>query len=214
MNRFEKWSVWITSALTVLTGVGYFVTKYLFTASDPYAVVSHPWQPFFLKAHILVSPLLLFALGIIAIHHVWKHFVSGIRWSRRSGVITALAVLPMVLTGYLIQALTDAGWVSAMAWAHIGFGFLYGLGLVVHTWMIRRGPEPKGRKREAARRNFSDPVSKYGVEEMRPDGAPRDGGASPVDGASPSGGVPPERRAGPADAGRATRSPGGQEASR
>lgn len=172
MNRFEKWSVWITSGLTVLTGVGYFVTKYLFTASDPYAVVSHPWQPFFLKAHILVSPLLLFALGIIAVHHVWKHFVSGIRWSRRSGIVTALAVLPMVATGYLIQTLTGAGWVRSMAWAHIGFGFLYGVGLVVHTWMIRRGPEPDGRKGGAARRNFSDPVPKYSVEEVRPTRSP------------------------------------------
>ncbi len=214
MNRFEKWSVWITSALTVLTGVGYFVTKYLFTASDPYAVVSHPWQPFFLKAHILVSPLLLFALGIIAIHHVWKHFRSGIRWSRRSGITTALAVLPMVATGYLIQALTDAGWVSAMAWAHIGFGFLYGLGLVVHTWMIRRGPEPKGRKGRAARRNFSDPVPKYSVEEVRPDGAPRGNGASPVDGASASGGASPDGRAGSPDDRRPSPTPGGQEASR
>lgn len=143
MSRFEKWSVWITSALTAATGIGYFVTKYLFTSPDPYAVVNHPWQPFFLKAHILVSPLLLLALGAIALEHVWKHFVCGVRWSRRSGITTALSVLPMVATGYLIQTLTGAGWVRAMALSHIGFGVLFVAGLVVHGWMIRRGP-PRG----------------------------------------------------------------------
>lgn len=210
MNRFEKWSVWITSGLTVATGVGYFVTKYLFTASDPFAVVSHPWQPFFLKAHILVSPLLLFALGLIAVHHVWKHYASGIRWSRRSGVTTALTIIPMVATGYLIQALSDAGWVRAMALAHIGFGFLYGLGLVVHTWMIRRGPEPNG---GGKRRNFSDPVSKYSVEEVRADGAARGNGAAIANGNVAANRTPPTNGPAPAESGRPTRSPGGQEAS-
>lgn len=202
MNRFEKWSVWITSALTVVTGVGYFVTKYLFSPEDPYAVVGHPWQPFFLKAHILVSPLLLFALGLIAVQHVWRHFVSGVRWSRRSGLTTALAVLPMVATGYLIQALTSAGWIRAMAWSHIAFGVLYGAGLVAHVWWIRRGPPSRGRRDRERGRNFSDPVPKYGVEDVRPDGASRANGSAP------------EGRAGTARSGRQPPTPEGQEARR
>lgn len=138
MSRFEKWSVWGTSALTVLTGVGYFVTKYMVAPPDPYAVVNHPLQPWFLKAHVVVSPLMLFALGTIAVQHVWKHYISGMEVSRRSAVITAAAVIPMVLTGYLIQVLTDEGWVRAMALSHIVFGALYGLGLALHTWIIRK----------------------------------------------------------------------------
>lgn len=151
MNSFEKWSVWITSALTVATGLGYFVLEYLVASPDGYAVVNHPWQPYFLKAHVLVSPLLLFALGTIAVHHVWDHWVSGVRVSRRSAVLTTLAVLPMVLTGYLIQVLTDQGWISAMAVAHIVFGCLYGAGLVVHTWIIRRRNGASVRRRGEGR---------------------------------------------------------------
>lgn len=139
MNRFEKWSVWTTSVLTVLTGVAYFVTKYLFSSPDPYSVVGHPWQPYFLKAHILVSPLLLFALGTITVHHVWDHFASGIRWSRRTAILTAVMVIPMVATGYLIQVFTGRGWVRAMAVSHIVFGAVYGAGLLAHTLIIRRG---------------------------------------------------------------------------
>lgn len=138
MKRFEKWSVWVTSFLTVATGAGYFVTKYLFTSPDPYSVVSHPWQPYFLKAHILVSPLLLFALGLVAVDHVWSHWAGGVQVSRRTALVTALSIVPMVVTGYLIQVLTAEGWVTAMAISHIAFGTLYGLGLVAHNWIVRR----------------------------------------------------------------------------
>lgn len=143
MSRFEKWSVWATSVLTVVTGAGYFVTKYLYSSGDPYAVVNHPLQPVFLKAHIVVSPLLLFALGLITVRHVWRHFRTGVAWSRKSGITAAVAVIPMVLTGYLIQVLTDTGWVRAMALSHIAFGFLYFIGVALHSWVIRL-TEPPG----------------------------------------------------------------------
>lgn len=165
MNRFEKWSVWSTSALTVLTGLGYFVIKYLFPSPGPYAVVNHWLQPWFLKAHIVVSPLLLFALGLIAVHHVWEHWVTGVQVSRRSAVATALAVVPMVLTGYLIQVLTAEGWVRAMAISHIAFGCLYGAGLAVHTWIIRR-------KNGEARRAAEDASSGGGRDRSGPAPAP------------------------------------------
>lgn len=149
MKRFEKWSLWITSSLTVATGAGYFVTKYLFTSPDPYSVVGHPWQPYFLKAHILVSPLLLFALGLVAVDHVWTHWVEGVQVSRRTAIATALSIVPMVVTGYLIQVLTVEGWVRAMAMGHIAFGTLYAVGFVAHTWIVRRsgrvgGPGGRG----------------------------------------------------------------------
>lgn len=142
MTRFEKWSVWVTSLLTVLTGAAYFVTKYLLTSQDPYTVINHPLQPYLLKAHILVSPLLLFALGLVAVRHVWRHYRSGVRWSRKSGITAAVSVIPMVATGYLIQVFTHAGWVQAMALSHVGFGFLYGVGVGVHGWVIRLTSPP------------------------------------------------------------------------
>lgn len=175
MKPFERWSVWVTSFLVVASGTGYFVTKYLMSASDPYAVVNHPLQPLFLKLHVLTSPLLLFALGLITVRHVWRHYRSGVRWSRKSGITAAVAVVPMVVTGYLIQVLTAAGWIRAMAWAHIGFGFLYAVGFGVHAWVIRRRepPEPRfcdGKRSEE--RNFSAPDAKDTVQVP---GSPRPG---------------------------------------
>lgn len=141
MTRFERGSVLWTSLLTALTGVGYFWTKYLVESSEPWAVINHPWQPWLLKAHILVAPLMVFAIGMIAVRHVWKHFRGGMRLARRSGVSMALSLAPMVLTGYLIQAITGETLLRAMAISHIALGALFSLALAVHYLRVRRRPE-------------------------------------------------------------------------
>lgn len=155
MSRFERWAIWVTSGATVLTGIGYFVLRYLISTDDPFAVVNHPLEPVFLKAHVLVSPTLLYAVGLISIRHVWRHFRSGVRGGRGSGLATALVVAPMVATGYLIQVLADPGWIRAMAIAHIGLGLVYAVAIVVHRWALRRG---FGRHRRSSGATVGDSV--------------------------------------------------------
>ncbi len=119
---------------TFVTGVIYLWLKYLIVNDDPFAVVNHPWQPAVLKAHILVAPLLVFSIGLVTLRHVWRHLRSDMREGRRSGVLTVVVLGPMILSGYLIQALTDEGWLRAMALSHIGLGVVYGLGLLLHQF--------------------------------------------------------------------------------
>ena len=138
MTRFEKGSVWITSMLTALTGIGDFWCKYLLDSDDPFAVVNSPLEPWFLKAHVLVSPLLVFAVGAITLKHVWRHFRTGVRLGRRSGIVTALVTAPMVATGYLIQVVTGGGWLQALAITHIAASFVYVFGLMFHQTFVHR----------------------------------------------------------------------------
>lgn len=126
--------MWITSVATFVTGVVYLWLKYLLVNDDPLAVVNHPLQPVVLKAHILVAPLLVFSIGMVTVRHVWRHIQSGMREGRRSGLVTMLAFAPMILTGYLIQAITQEGWLRAMAISHIALGIMYGVGLLVHQF--------------------------------------------------------------------------------
>jgi hypothetical protein len=153
MTRFERWSVWSSSVLTFVTGVIYLWLKYGLETDDPFAVINHPWQPVVLKAHILVAPLLVFSVGMVALRHVWRHLQSGSREGRRSGLITLVTLGPMIATGYLIQAITDEGWLRAMAWSHIGLGLLYGLGLLAHQFAAggRTARADRARKRRARR---------------------------------------------------------------
>jgi hypothetical protein len=153
MTRFERWSVWSSSVLTFVTGVIYLWLKYGLETDDPFAVINHPWQPAVLKLHILAAPLLVFSVGMVALRHVWRHLQSGSREGRRSGLITLIVVGPMIVTGYLIQAITDEGWLRAMAWSHIGLGLLYGFGLLVHQFAAggRKARADRARKRRARR---------------------------------------------------------------
>ena len=132
MSRFEKWFLLVATALTALTGVGLYGTKYLMTSADPFAVVNHPLQMWFLKTHILVTPLLVFALGLVTTRHIWRHLRNGVPWGRRSGITTGIVVIPMVVSGYLIQAVTHEKWLIVLAYGHIGVGVVFTLGAILH----------------------------------------------------------------------------------
>jgi cobalamin biosynthesis protein CobD/CbiB len=145
VTRFERWAVWSTSVATFVTGVIYLWMKYLVVSDDPLAVVNHPWQPAVLKVHILVAPLLVFSIGLVALRHVWRHFRSKARDGRRSGLLTLVVLGPMIVSGYLIQTMTEEGWLKAMAVIHIGLGLMYGLALLAHQFAAG------GRKARATR---------------------------------------------------------------
>ena len=138
MRPFAKWLVWVSSIATVLTGSVYFWMDRMMAPVDEFAVINHPLQPLVLKAHILVAPLLVFAIGVIAVDHIWKYFRGTIRRARRTGLTAMWPVLPMVVTGYLIQAVTHETWLAVIAWAHIGSAAAYALGLLGHQLAVRR----------------------------------------------------------------------------
>lgn len=144
MTSLEKWVVWIGSILVVLTGTIYLWMKYLLPAPDGFAIVNHPLQPLVLKLHILTAPILVLGLGSIALRHTWRQFTAGTRQGRISGVTTALVVLPMIATGYLVQAITGEGPLRVIAWLHIGTGVVYGGALLAHQVVVRRGKRGLG----------------------------------------------------------------------
>lgn len=145
MTRFERWTVWTASATTVLSGVVYLWMKYFLVSEDPYAVVNHPLQPWVLKVHVLVSPLLVFALGLIALKHAAEHLRRRVPVARRSGLLLAGSAAPMVLSGYCIQVLTDERWVRLAAGVHIATGLLFALGVAAHGAAVLRARNLNGK---------------------------------------------------------------------
>lgn len=138
MTRFERWLVWSASFGTGVTGLVYLWMQYALEPVGPWAVINHPLQPLVLKLHILVSPVLVFALGTIALRHVWRHFRGNASGGRRSGVTTGLVAVGMVVSGYLVQVLTAETWLRVVAWAHIVTGLLFTVGLIGHQLAVRR----------------------------------------------------------------------------
>lgn len=144
MTRFERWSLLGTAFLTAVTGLVYAWMKYLLEPSGPWAVINHPLQPAVLKLHIVAAPLLLFAIGLVTMRHIWKHWRSGTARGRRSGVGTMLVTAPMVLSGYLVQVVTAVPLLAVIAWAHLATGVAFAVGLAVHQVVMLRGSGERG----------------------------------------------------------------------
>lgn len=139
MSSFEKWSIWVSSALVTLTGVVYLGMKYLLPEPTGFSIVRHPLQPLFLKLHILSAPLLLFAFGAVAVRHIWRHMASRTRQGRVSGWSAAITAAPMIFTGYCLQVFASEGWLRWLAIGHIATGGVFAVGLLLHQLVVRRG---------------------------------------------------------------------------
>jgi hypothetical protein len=138
MTRFQRRLLWWSTGATAVTGLVYVWMKYMLTPADPWAVANHPLQPWVLKAHILVAPVMLFAVGMVWSGHIWRHYSTKLPTGRRTGVTAGAVFLPLVFSGYLIQAVTTSWLLTAVTWLHIGLGVTCAVALIMHRQVLRR----------------------------------------------------------------------------
>ncbi len=152
MKPLPKWLLMTSSLATGVTGIVYFALDIFYVPTDPFAI-SHPLEPWLLKAHILVAPALVFAIGLIAVDHIWKHYRCLVPAGRRSGLLATIAFVPMVLSGYLIQAVTSVPWLDVLGWTHMGAGVIYLASLILHQRVFKGAiPEVTARVRAGRHR--------------------------------------------------------------
>jgi hypothetical protein len=132
VKRWERWSLNVMALVVSLTGFAYFVMKYLLQTSDPFAVVNHPWQMPALNLHVVASPLFILVFGIVLNSHVVKKLRASRLPNRRSGYVSLATFAAMVLSGYLLQITSDAGWLSALVVIHVGSGALFSVAYAAH----------------------------------------------------------------------------------
>jgi len=144
MTRGQVWYLHASVALTTITGALFAGMKYWMKSSDEFAVVNHPLQPHMLSVHVVVAPLLVFGLGWIFSDHIWPKFRQKNAPHRKSGIWSMAMIVPMTMSGYLLQISTADATRHAMAVTHwIGSG-LFALAYVIHliTKPVRK-PRPQ-----------------------------------------------------------------------
>lgn len=143
MNRLEAWILHLSSLLVGGTGLVYAWMVYLVKPADPYAVVNHPMQPMLQHLHILAAPLLVFAAGLVWHRHALSHWRQGMPRRRRSGGSLLFTLVPMVISGYLIQTAVAAGWRRTWVIVHLAASALWLAGYLAHqvpaAWTLLRG---------------------------------------------------------------------------
>ncbi|MDT8340692.1 MAG: hypothetical protein RQ751_04195 [Longimicrobiales bacterium] len=139
MNRFQRRLLWWSTLLTAATGGVYAWMKHLMEPVDEWAVINHPLQPWVLKLHILVAPVMVFAVGMVTVTHVWPLLKAGLPRGRWTGIGTAATFGPLVLTGYLVQVVTWPRPLAILAWNHLGLGILVTAAFLGHRAAVVRG---------------------------------------------------------------------------
>lgn len=132
MNGWERRGLHGLVTVVSLSGAVYFWLKYGLEPVDPFAVINHPWQPVLLDLHLLSAPILLVWLGAVWRNHVTQKLRKGVTPNRRSGWLIVFTVPPMVLSGYLLQVLTDPLARQIMVAVHVGTGGLFALAYLAH----------------------------------------------------------------------------------
>jgi uncharacterized membrane protein YeiB len=132
-----------------MTGAVLAWMKHVLVPEDPWAVIHHPLQPLVLKLHIIVAPLLVFVLGMVATRHVWSRYHAKETRGRRTGLVTAALIVPMILSGYLIQVFTSELLLQVTIVIHIAAGSLYVAGLALHMVLARQRDASQVRSRHS-----------------------------------------------------------------
>ncbi|MCB1032965.1 MAG: hypothetical protein KDD47_03920, partial [Acidobacteria bacterium] len=111
---------------------------YGMTSDDPYSVVNHPLQPHAQHLHVLFAPLLVFVVGYSWRRHIGPRLrLPGLR-GYASGLELALSLVPMVVSGYLIQIAVDLGWRQIWVIVHLAASVLWIAGYLVHQLRARK----------------------------------------------------------------------------
>jgi hypothetical protein len=148
MSRVESLFTQIACVAVGGTGIVYAIMRYLLDPVDEWAVVNHPWQPHVQHLHVLVAPLLVFAVGIL-----WGgHIQPGLRGGSRRGWVTGVGLLvafaPMVVSGGLLQVVVDPTWRSVWAGLHLSSSALWlGAWLIHPVWVRWSSARVTGRGR-------------------------------------------------------------------
>ena len=117
MSPLERWSLHLAALATAGTGLLDGLLRWFGVRAGEFGPETHPWLPAAQHLHVLTAPLLLFALGMAVRGHLQIKLKKGPE-GRRTGLIAAFLIAPMVLSGYGVQVVTSPVWRAAFSWAH------------------------------------------------------------------------------------------------
>jgi hypothetical protein len=132
VTRAERWLFHASNVLVAGTGGVYAWMLYALEPADEYALVNHELQPTFQHLHVWFAPLLVLMAGVLWRAHVAPQLRSERRARRRSGLALLALLLPMVLSGYSIQVVSEQTWRNTWVIVHVASSVLWCAAMLVH----------------------------------------------------------------------------------
>ena len=137
MSRLEAWCHHLANAIVIVSGVLYGWMLYFAEPADEFSVLQHPWQAEVQRVHILAAPAVVFLSGLIWRAHVWARIQLDHPHRRRTGIVLAVLLLPMTLSGYVLQVVTDETWMRIWVVLHVTTSGLWIVTYIVHQFSAR-----------------------------------------------------------------------------
>ena len=132
MSNSERKFILVTIYASVLSGVIYGILKFFFKVQGPYGEMANPWQSDLQHIHIIVSPFVLFAIGLMWKNHIWLRITTGFKKLRKTGLMLTFLLFVMVLSGYFYQSSTNENSLKIWQWTHIISSSLWTLLFAFH----------------------------------------------------------------------------------
>jgi len=126
----------ISSLLVGVSGVALFV--FGGDIEGEFGPESHILKDDAQAAHILTAPALVFACALIWQDHIWTKFKSGARARRRTGILLGSLLVPMILSGYLIQVSDTELWREIWRVSHLLSSLVWMVAYGVHQLSPKR----------------------------------------------------------------------------
>jgi hypothetical protein len=117
MSPLERWSLHFAALATAGTGLLDGLLRWFGERAGEFGPEPHPWLGLAQHLHVLVTPLLVFTLGMMVRGHLWPKLGRSAE-GRRTGLGAAFLIAPMVISGYGIQVATSPVWRGGLAWVH------------------------------------------------------------------------------------------------
>jgi hypothetical protein len=156
LSRAERWLFHASNALVVATGGIYAWMLYALEPQDEYALVNHPWQPALQHMHVWFAPFLVLMAGVLWRAHAAPHLRSGRSTRRRSGIALLALLLPMVMSGYSIQVVTEPAWRTTWIVLHVATSCLWLVSTTVHL-LVPLAAKLNATKPNATKRDAETP---------------------------------------------------------
>ena len=140
MSRWEYFLFHMANGLVIGTGLVYAWMLYVMRPMDEFAVVNHPFQPYFLHGHVVAAPLLVLCLGHFGMRHAYVFWSNGTQEGRKTGLGLFLLGLPMVMSGYFLQVSVHPDWRTVWLIVHLSTsaGWIGACGLHVAIHVLAR----------------------------------------------------------------------------
>jgi hypothetical protein len=132
MINLERKFILGTVYASVLSGIFYGVLKFFFKVDGPFGQMANPWQSDLHHIHIIVSPFVLFSVGLLWKNHIWLRISTDFRKLRKTGISLTVLFFIMVLTGYFYQSSTSENSLFIWQWTHIISSCLWTILFVFH----------------------------------------------------------------------------------